>query len=127
MQISITRKRLVTAAIAAGALIGSAGIASAVTGSTDTSPSAPATGASPGATTAPGAATAPAVDNSNKDPKHEAGESTQREADETAGKMGHGGGLHGRSNTDPAHEATESPARKAQEATNDAAQPATLP
>ncbi|MCU1459760.1 MAG: hypothetical protein JWL73_3852 [Actinomycetia bacterium] len=59
------------------------------------------------------------VDNSNKDPAHEAGESATRAADEKAGKVG--GGPDGHSNTDPAHEAAESPARAAEEATHDAA------
>src|ERR1700738_129614 len=56
------------------------------------------------------------ADTSNNTAAHEAGESAQREADETAGKVG-----GGHSNTDPAHEAAESPARAAQEAANDAA------
>ena len=70
---------------------------------------------SAGATPAPAAGT----DTSNNDATHEATESPQREADETAGKIG--GGKHGPSNTDPAHEAAESPARAAAEAANDAA------
>jgi hypothetical protein len=60
----------------------------------------------------------PGTDTSNSDPTHEASESTQREADETSGKIQPGAGGH--SNTDPAHEAAETPARAAQEATDDA-------
>ena len=87
--------------VATGALIGSAGIAGAVTGSSSTT--------SPSSTSTP---------KYNTDPAHEAGESAQRQADEASGKAGFGPGGH--SNTDPAHEAGESAAHKAEEAARDA-------
>ena len=62
------------------------------------------------------------VDQSNSDPAHEATESPEPEAAETAGHMGGGGDHH--SNTDAAHEAGESPERAAQEAADDAELPA---
>ncbi len=131
MALSATRKRLITVGLFAGAVVGSAGIASALTSSSTTTPS------TPSANTVdadPASGTGTGVDTSNTDPTHEAGESAQHEADETAGKIGHGHGDHGKgdgdgdhgkggdhhSNTDAAHEAGESPARAAEEATNDA-------
>jgi hypothetical protein len=61
------------------------------------------------------------VDRSNNDPAHEAGETPEQEAAETAGG-GHGGFGRGDhlSNHDAAHEAAESPERAAEEAANDA-------
>lgn len=101
-----TTKKWLVAAVAVGAMVGSAGIAAAATGSGTTTP-------------APAASTpAPKY---NTDPAHEAGESTQRQADEASGKAGFGGGPGGRSNTDPAHEAGESAARQAEELARDAA------
>jgi hypothetical protein len=110
-----TRKFAFGAAIIGATLTGGAvgvsllgGAANAQTPVTTVPASAtPATGSSTG------------VDTSNSDATHEAGESAQREADETAGIVG--GGKHGPSNTDPAHEAAESPQRAAEEAANDAA------
>jgi len=62
---------------------------------------------------------------SNTDPKHEAGESAARAAEEKAadasGIAPEGFGRGGHSNTDPAHEAGESAARAAQEKAEDAA------
>ena len=98
----MSRRKWVTIAIATGALVGSAGIAGAVTGSSTTS--------NPPSSSAP---------KYNTDPAHEAGESAQRKADEASGKAGFGG-PGGHSNTDPAHEAGESAARKAEEAQRDA-------
>lgn len=69
-------------------------------------------------TTTPGAPTTAPVDKSNNDATHEAAETPAHEADETAGKVGHGDHA---SNKDPAHEAAESPARAADEASRDAA------
>lgn len=113
MKFTIGRKKLATAALVAGAAIGGAGIAAAATGTTTPAdPAAPATPAAP-------ANDQTGVDHSNNDPTHEAGESPDREAAETAGHMGGGGDHH--SNTDPAHEAGESPERAAQEAADDAA------
>jgi hypothetical protein len=94
-----------------GGALGAALISGIATAQTPTSTVAP---------TAPGAPSA-GIDSSNSDATHEAGESAQREADETAGKVGEGQGGH--SNTDPAHEAAESPARAAEEAARDAASP----
>ena len=100
----MSRRKWVTVAIATGALVGSAGIAGAVTGSSSTSsPSSNSTSSTP---------------KYNTDPAHEAGESAQRQADEASGKAGVGPGGH--SNTDPAHEAGESAAHKAEEAQRDA-------
>jgi hypothetical protein len=114
MNLTSSRKRLATLGIAAGVVLGSAGVVSAVTGTT------------PDATTpdsVPAAAPAAGVDTSNSDPTHEAGESAEREAAETAGGgRDHGAGDgHHHSNTDAAHEASESPERQAQEAADDAA------
>jgi hypothetical protein len=69
-------------------------------------------------TTTPGASTTAPVDKSNNDAAHESAETPAHEADETAGKVGHGDHA---SNRDPAHEAAESPARAAEEASRDAA------
>ena len=106
----ISRKKWVTIAVAAGALLGTAGIAGAVTGSSST--------------TKPPATSAPSTHTSNTDPAHEAGESAQHAADEASGKFDGGhdgpGGHDGHSNTDPAHEDAESPARQAEEAQRDA-------
>jgi hypothetical protein len=97
---SPSRKRLITAALVAGALVGSAGVAAAATSSTTT-------------TQAPAAADGTAKVGSNEDPTHEASETPEQEAAEDAG-LGHRG--HGRGNNeDPAHEATESPEREAAE------------
>jgi hypothetical protein len=99
----------------AGGAIGAALLNGSASAQTSTSTTAPA------ASTAP-AANGAAVDNSNKEPAHEAAESPQRAADEAAGKVG-GGREHGNhvSNKDPAHEAAESPARATEEASRDAA------
>lgn len=120
MDISSTRKKWITAAVAAGALIGSAGIASALGGSspkvgnTDNTVMTAAAGTGTGTDTA--------TPHRNEDPTHEASETPAREADEAAGK-GFGGGPRGdhHSNTDAAHEAAESPAHAAEEAAHDAA------
>ena len=114
MRFSLGRRQLATVALVVGAAIGGAGIAAAATGTT--TPTNPPTSTPAGSATAP---TGGAVDHSNEDPAHEATETPEREAAETAGHMG-GGGVH-HSNTDPAHEAAESPERAAQEAANDAA------
>ena len=121
MDISSTRKKWITAAVAAGALIGSAGIASALGGSspkvgnTDTTVI---TAAAAGT----GTGTDTATPHRNEDPTHEASETPAREADEAAGK-GFGGGPRGdhHSNTDAAHEAAESLAHAAEGAAHDAA------
>jgi hypothetical protein len=108
------QKVAIGAALTGSTLLGGALGASLLNGAAN----AQTTTTSPGATsTAPGATTAP-VDNSNNDATHEAAETPQHEADETAGKGGHG---HHASNKDPAHEAAESPARAAEEASRDAA------
>ena len=112
MKLKLGRKQLATAAIVAGAAIGGAGIAAAATG--NTTPANPVTPAATDDQTG--------VDHSNNDPAHEAGESADREAAETAGHSGGDGDHH--SNTDAAHEASESPERAAQEAADDAALPA---
>jgi hypothetical protein len=52
---------------------------------------------------------------SNEDPKHEAGESAQVEAQENAGQRPGGAGGKFTPNEDPTHEAGESAAREAQE------------
>ena len=103
-RMELSRKTWITVAIATGALLGTAGIAGAVTASSTTT--------NPPATSGSSART------SNTDPAHEAGESAQRQADEASGKFG--GGPGGHSNTDPTHEAKESPARQAEEAQRDA-------
>ncbi len=100
----MSRRKWVTIAIATGALIGSAGIAGAVTASSTT--------------TSPSPSSATPTPHFNTDPTHEAGESAQRQADEASGKAGFGRGGH--SNTDPAHEAGESAARTTEEAQHDA-------
>ena len=113
MNLSSSRKRLITVGIAAGAFLGSAGLVSAIGKPSATTPTAVTD------TVAPAAAPAAGTDTSNSDPTHEAGESADREAAETAGGgFGHKDGGH--SNTDPAHEASESPARQAEEAARDA-------
>ena len=103
-----TAKKWIIGAAAAGAMIGSAGIAAAATGS--------------GSTPTPSVSSQ--APKSNEDATHEKGESTTREADEAAGRAGFGehgpGGHDGHSNTDPAHEAGESKERQAEEATRDA-------
>lgn len=118
MDISSSRKKWITAAVAAGALIGSAGIASALGGS---SPKAGSTDTTV-VTIAADTGTDTATPHSNEDPTHEGSETPAREADEAAGK-GFGGGPRGdhHSNTDAAHETAESPARAAEEAAHDAA------
>jgi hypothetical protein len=57
----------------------------------------------------------------NENTAHENGESSQREADEKAGRTRFGGPDAGgfTPNTDPAHEKTESPERQAQEQAGD--------
>ena len=96
------RQIAATSALALGLAAGGFGIANAASSSTAT-------------TAAPAAAQSSTRQySSNTDPAHEAGESTQRKADEAAGR-----GF--KSNTDPAHEAGESAQRKAEEAANDAA------
>ena len=102
----IVRKTALGAAIVGAALVGGA-VGATLIGSA---------GAQDTPTTSTTVTTG--VDHSNQDPTHEASESAQREADETAGKMG---GHDGPSNTDPAHEASESPERAAQEKADDAA------
>jgi hypothetical protein len=116
---SSLRKGALGAAMVAATLTGGV-IGASLVGSASAQTPAPTT-----TTTAPatGGASASGGDHSNTDPAHEAAESPQREADETAGKLG--GGHRGHSNTDPAHEAAESPARAAQEAAADAAQATT--
>lgn len=111
------QKIVIGATMAGSALAGGAIGAALLNGSA----SAQTSTSTPAANTAP-AANTPAVDNSNKDPAHEAAESPQRAADEAAGRVG-GGSDHGNhvSNKDPAHEAAESPARAAEEASRDAA------
>lgn len=122
---SKTRRRIVTGAIALGALLGSGAIANALT-----NPSTPAT---PAQVVGGSAAETPSTpvageDQSNNDPSHEAGETADHEAEETAGRGGHrhdgdggdGGDHGGHSNTDAAHEAGESPERVAQETARDA-------
>jgi hypothetical protein len=123
-----TRQKWITAAAVAGALIGSAGIASALGSSTtNRSNLRPTEVTTPGT----GSTSGTVANQSNEDKTHEAGESAQREADENSGKAwGNGGPGHGpwnggpghghHSNTDPAHEASESPQRAAEEAKQDA-------
>lgn len=119
MNHSRTRKRVITAALGVGIVLGSAGIASALSSSpAATPPTDPPSTIGGGSTPASTSTGAGGVDQSNSDPTREAGESAQREADETAGKIGGGG--HHTSNTDPAHEAAESPTRAAEEAARDA-------
>lgn len=135
MKILSTRKRVATAAIGLGVVIGSAGVASALSGSpaSPVNPNTVATPTTDGADTPPAGDATIGADNSNKDPAHEAAESPDVAAAEAAGRgHAHGGGdgdgpggADHRSNTDPAHEAAESTERAAQEATNDAALPAT--
>lgn len=127
-----TRRRLLTVGVAIGAVVGTAGIASALSNS-PTTPK-PVVSSVPPATDAPEAAdvdtnatadSTVGADTSNTDPAHEAAETPEQAAAEAAGKgHGHGhegGGHHGHSNTDAAHEAAESPERQAQEAAEDAA------
>ena len=110
---SKARRRVTTAAIALGALIGSGAIANAVSNSSTPAPAATATAEVAPSTPAAG------TDTSKNDATHEAGETADHEANETAGRGGHGG----HSNTDAAH-AGESPARVAEEAARDAQLPA---
>jgi hypothetical protein len=117
MKFTLGRRQLATIGLVVGAAIGGVGIANAATSATTPTDPAVTTPADPAAPAAPAAGTG--VDQSNNDPTHEATESADREANETAGKMGGGGNHH--SNTDAAHEASESPERAAQEAANDAA------
>ena len=119
MKFSLGRRQLATIGLVVGAAIGGVGIANAATGTTTPTDPAVTTPVDPAA---PAAGTG--VDQSNSDPTHEATESADREAAETAGQGGFGGGNH-HSNTDAAHEAAESPERVAQEAANDAALGAT--
>ena len=100
-----TSKRWIVAAAAIGAMLGSAGIASAATSGSST----------------PAPTTNRPAPSYNTDPAHEAGESAQRQADEAAGRAGFGDGPGGHSNTDPAHEAGESAQRQAEEKAQDAA------
>jgi hypothetical protein len=144
MSSSKIRKRVITAGLVVGAVIGSAGIANALTGSTTTPPPA----STVTENTADVTDTGTGVDTSNTDPAHEAAETPAVAAQEAAGN-GHGDGDHGdggpgdgdhgdgdhggpggpggdhHSNTDAAHEAAESPERAAQEAADDAATTAT--
>jgi hypothetical protein len=131
MSSSKIRKRVITAGLVVGAVIGSAGIANALTGSTTTPPPA----STVTENTADATDTGTGVDTSNTDPAHEAAETPAVAAQEAAG-TGHGDGDHGdgdhggpggdhHSNTDAAHEAAESPERAAQEAADDAATTAT--
>ena len=92
MRFTFGRKQLATVALIAGAAIGGAGIAAAATG--NSTPADPTTPAVPAAST--GDQTG--VDHSNNDPTHEAGESPEREAAETAGHMGGGGDHHSNTN-----------------------------
>ena len=135
MTISSTRKALITGGLAVGAMLGSAGVVSALTKSSDApapavtdtnTPTDSGTATDPGTETdtdtGTDAGTGTGVDQSNNDPTHEAGESAEQQAAETAGRgPGRHVGHHGHSNTDPAHEAAESPERAAQEAAEDAA------
>jgi hypothetical protein len=77
---SKARKWLITGALAVGAAIGAAGIAGAVTSPSTTTPKPSTASRSQG----------------NEDATHEKSESAQREADEKAGRVGHGGDGFGR-------------------------------
>jgi hypothetical protein len=112
---------------AVGVALGLPGTSGAATPDTTAVTAAPSDTASTPTTAAPAAdATAPAADatdpaagaaTSNEDPTHETGESSTREADEAAGKVGghHGDHLGGGSNEDPTHETNESSARETEE------------
>jgi hypothetical protein len=102
----------------------------AVTAAPSDTASTPTTAAPAAGAPAAGAPAADATDpaagaaTSNEDPTHEGGESTTREADEAAGKVGggHGDHLGGGSNEDPTHETNESAARESDEDAAKAAQ-----
>jgi hypothetical protein len=86
MKILSTRKRVATAAIGLGVVIGSAGVASALSGSpaSPVNPNTVATPTTDGADTPPAGDATIGADNSNKDPAHEAAESPDVAAAEAA-------------------------------------------
>jgi len=101
---------LAVVALAVAALIASGSLTSAQTDSPTPTPSASGTF------------------QSNEDPTHESGESSEREAAEDSGQFqpGRHEGGHG-SNEDPTHESNESPEREAQEDAGQAPAASTAP